>query len=86
MAAQRQETRSHNVVDGNYVTNRKGIAICAEYNAGKCTEIAPGSLMVCAADQSKMHQCSKCLKPGHTAVACKDLGPKSKGQGKSKKY
>eukprot|EP00971_Amphidinium_carterae_P116198 2302027-Amphidinium_carterae.1 len=58
--------------DGEHFThNRAGNEICRKFNEGGCSLPCPGK---------RVHQCSKCLQTGHTAVACP--GRKGKGCGK----
>ena len=60
--------RMHNVVNGEYTTNRRGRPLCSGYNAGQCA--SRGKSIACPADNSKVHQCSKCLSTDHDATQC----------------
>lgn len=51
--------------DGIYTLNRKGLEICAAYNAGKCG--APAAQGRCK--HSRSHQCNRCLGP-HMGSKC----------------
>jgi hypothetical protein len=64
-------TRQHNVSNGHYLTNRTGVELCEAYNWGRCPQTVGNNL--CPKDQSKLHLCSKCLQPGHTAATCEQV-------------
>ena len=72
--------------DGLLTANRKGIPLCEGFQQGTCCEIAPGTMMICAKNKDRVHQCAKCLKPGHGAHNCASPPAKepSKGKGKSR--
>ena len=66
--------RLHNVVNGAFTTNRRGTALCEDFNAGNCTETIGQNR--CQKDPSKLHQCSKCLSVDHPASQCSKVpGP-----------
>ena len=78
----------HNVADGAYTTNRRGVPLCAAFQAGSCEGV--GRDFRCARDHSRVHQCSKCLSTDHGASSCTRTPqapslPRSKGRGKGKK-
>ena len=90
-----KKPRQHNVnSSGHLATNRAGIELCSGFNAGTCTQSAPGAQgFRCAKDPNKAHQCSKCLSSEHgasnpngcgrpAARAPTDKGGKGKGNGK----
>ena len=60
--------RLHNVIDGTFSTNRRGVPLCPGFNAGTCKETVGQNR--CAVDPSKIHQCSKCLSIEHSAATC----------------
>ena len=90
----------HNVSDdgNNFISTRTGIELCVAFNQGTCKETTGNNF--CAANPQKLHLCSKCLQPRHTALQCnqvptensasvrfqkgKGKGGKGKGKGKSK--
>ena len=80
---------THNVVDGHFQTTKTNVPICPGFNAGTCTTTVQGSW--CGVDSSKMHLCSKCLQPRHTAQNCQNTpavaskGHTGKGKGKGSK-
>eukprot|EP00971_Amphidinium_carterae_P267919 5315259-Amphidinium_carterae.1 len=48
------DVRIHNVgSDGLFKTNRKGITLCEEFQHGRCTTVAPNTVMVCGKDGAK---------------------------------
>eukprot|EP00971_Amphidinium_carterae_P037593 739079-Amphidinium_carterae.1 len=58
-ASMRVESRHHSIgADGHFTHNRKGIALCSDFQLGKCLEVAEGSVMICGKDKSKVHQCA----------------------------
>ena len=59
--------RMHNVSNGAYTTNRRGLQLCSSFNAGQCDG---GNRGRCPKDESKAHQCSKCLSAEHNATQC----------------
>ena len=66
--------RLHNTNNGCFTTNRRGVPVCDGFNAGTCTQTTGQNR--CAADPTKIHQCSKCLSVDHPASACtKTPGP-----------
>ena len=81
----RPEDRNHNVVDGKYTTNRRGVRLCDGFNAGECKD--HDKFGRCARDASKVHQCNICLSTGHTGSTCTKPPPEAygKGRGKGKK-
>eukprot|EP00971_Amphidinium_carterae_P272704 5412257-Amphidinium_carterae.1 len=38
---------------GEYTHNRKGIALCAEFQVGQCKSIKHGAAMICGKDETK---------------------------------
>ena len=48
--------------NGRYVTNKRGIKICPDFQRGACQTIGSSG---CAADSSCVHQCDLCLAQGH---------------------
>ena len=75
---------------GAHASNRRGIQLCDAFKEGTCTATGPGNK--CPSDNTKVHQCSNCLKAGHSRVNCPNPpaaysagGRKSKGKGKGKK-
>lgn len=50
--------------DGSFAVNRKGVMLCEGFQTGTCTAKIRGTEK-CAADPSKVHQCSKCLSTAH---------------------
>ena len=83
--------RVHDLVDGQYRSNRTGHQLCADYNAGKCTSTVQGSW--CGTHQNKAHQCARCLGT-HPLTTCPHTEPpqpgwiknaeRSKGKGRGK--
>ncbi len=67
--------------DGLLRTNRKGITLCEELQHGKCNDIAEGTIMICGRDKSKVHQCARCLQPGHGASSCSGTAAKQPVRG-----
>ena len=56
--------RVHRVnAEGLPTHNRRGMALCEEYQTGKCTKTKGG--YVCGHDKYKVHQCGRCLAQGH---------------------
>ena len=60
--------RMHNVSNGAYTTNRRGVQLCAAFNLGQCEPNNKSGY--CPKDKSKAHQCSKCLRHEHNATQC----------------
>lgn len=60
--------RFHNVQNGAYSTNRKGVQLCPEFQTGACTE-ADGDRR-CRKNHNLVHQCEKCLSPEHPGSQC----------------
>lgn len=94
-----QTPRHHNISNGTFTTNRRGVKLCPDFNAGNCTQVK-GSQKRCAKNSSLVHQCDKCLSTDHPGSQCNKTpstqGPsqhmwapsgkgKSKGKGKGKK-
>ena len=92
---QNRTGRVHDLVDGQYRSNRTGHPFCSDYNSGKCTSTVQGSW--CGVHQSKAHQCARCLGT-HPMTSCPHTEPpqpgwiksdrskgKSRGKGKSGK-
>ena len=93
-----QAPKLHNVQNGNYTTNRRGVPLCEDYNAGTCTETR-GQQRRCKRDGNVVHQCNKCLGE-HPGSSCQKTpsnappaqplwvtqrkGSPSKGKGKGK--
>ena len=82
--APKKANKVHNVANGEYQTNRKGMRLCPDFQEGSCT---PGPKCPKGA-----HQCKRCLSAVHGAVLChKDPPPAEKtfgagkGKGKTKK-
>ena len=65
--ANSNEDKSRKGADGTFAVNRRGVEICAAWNAGRCGKHTPQSK--CMQSPPKSHQCSKCLGP-HQAKAC----------------
>eukprot|EP00971_Amphidinium_carterae_P188023 3732033-Amphidinium_carterae.1 len=83
--AQRIAGRVDNVgPDGLHLANRKGVPLCQEFQTGLCTDLATGTLMICAKDRTKLHQCGRCLRPGHGAASCSEKSGGSGGSAKAK--
>eukprot|EP00971_Amphidinium_carterae_P330793 6464007-Amphidinium_carterae.2 len=79
--------KSHQVgEDGLLLTI--GIRLCKQFQVGECKSFAPGTTMICGVDGGQVHQCARCLQPGHGAAQCKNPSARSpastKGSGKSK--
>ena len=86
--------RIHDMVDGAYRSNRTGYQLCADFNAGTCTNTVQGSW--CGSNNSLAHQCSRCLGT-HSLQNCphkespkvgwlnSDRSKKGKGKGKKGK-
>ena len=86
--------RVHDMVDGAYRSNRTGYQLCADFNAGACTNTVQGSW--CGVNNSWAHQCSRCLGT-HSLQNCphkespkvgwlqSDRAKKGKGKGKKGK-
>eukprot|EP00971_Amphidinium_carterae_P349963 6491318-Amphidinium_carterae.1 len=63
-----QSSKRHELgEDGLLQSNRRGIPLCKAFQTGECTSIQPGTTMICGRDASRVHQCGKCLMPGHGA-------------------
>jgi hypothetical protein len=76
------------VVDGHYVSNRKGHSICILFNKGACEPSTNNVL--CPKDSARRHLCSKCLSSAHGAHECKatkspDTKFKHTGKGSKRK-
>ena len=96
----RSTARAHNTTsDGSMTTNRRGVGLCNEFQAGGCTEtVFTQQGYRCAKNRSYVHQCSKCLSPQHGAHECSGKpapvpsqhtakgGGKGKGKGKKGRY
>ena len=52
--------------DGRLTHNRKGKKLCSAFQSGHCA----GDSIVCPKDKKSMHQCNKCLQPGHGGDGC----------------
>eukprot|EP00971_Amphidinium_carterae_P187178 3715144-Amphidinium_carterae.1 len=63
-----QHERQHQVRDGRFVVNRKGIEICRAFQDGSCGGSTPNNR--CPRDSSRSHQCNKCLSVDHGSVNC----------------
>ncbi|CAE8626925.1 unnamed protein product [Polarella glacialis] len=72
----KQQTRTHNVHDGAYVTNRSGYKLCEGFNSNQCPAHVNGW---CTINRNEMHQCSKCLSQSHNASECGRTPAPSKG-------
>ena len=66
--SQLTDFRAHNVKDGVYSTNRRGIDLCPGWQDGSCTGSASGAR--CPKNWSLAHQCSKCLSSDHGKHQC----------------
>eukprot|EP00971_Amphidinium_carterae_P162124 3213847-Amphidinium_carterae.1 len=67
----RAHEKFHSVDDaGLHKVNRKGIPLCEGFQNGSCVKVADGTKMVCGADHARVHQCARCLIPGHGAHQC----------------
>lgn len=73
----------HNVSDGVFTTNRKGIALCSEFQAGNCFGI--GTNARCKKDGISAHQCNKCLSPDHSPKEC-DRTPRQPSASSANKF
>eukprot|EP00971_Amphidinium_carterae_P101561 2010302-Amphidinium_carterae.1 len=72
----RAHEKFHSVDDaGMHKVNRKGIPLCDGFQAGSCTRVADGTKLICAVDHGKVHQCAKCLMPGHGSQHCVASSP-----------
>ena len=60
--------KMHNVSNGAYTTNRRGVPLCPAFNLRQCD--SNGKSGYCPKDKSKAHQCSKCLSNEHNAIQC----------------
>ena len=54
--------------NGVYTTNRKGVALCPDFQTGACTD-ADGDRR-CMKNNNLVHQCEKCLSPDHPGSQC----------------
>ena len=73
----------HNVSDGAYTTNRRGIRLCDDFQQGHCEGVDLNAR--CRRNSQKVHQCSKCLGADHCAKDCDRIPkPPSKGKGGGK--
>ena len=77
------------VVDsqGHFTQNRRGFKLCAAFQQNQCE--AAGPYNKCPRDSSAVHQCGKCLSPGHGQASCPNAAgreppPHRKGKGKGK--
>ena len=61
-------SQTHPASSGGLATNRQGRRLCAAFNNGGCSPC--GGNNICPEDPNARHQCSKCLRPGHTALQC----------------
>ena len=67
--------RLHNVNDGTFSTNRRGVGLRTAFSAGTCIVIMGQNC--CAVDPSEIHQGSKWLSIEHLAATCtKSPGPR----------
>ena len=82
-AAKKQKNAHSLNQDGSLATNRSGTILCRDWQSGRCTETAGQSR--CSRDQSRMHQCSKCLSPDHGASTCSKPVKMPMGKGKKGK-
>ena len=67
----------HNVSNGMYSTNRKGIPLCEGFQTGACLQSDPRTNR-CTANPGTAHQCRKCLGTSHgagTGSGCPALAP-----------
>ena len=78
--------RKHSVgSDGYMIANRAGTALCVGWQTGECRDTGPHNR--CGADNSRMHQCARCLAPNHGASyprqceAPQAQSPREKGKG-----
>ena len=84
----KKEQRLHNVSEGQYVTNRRGVELCRDFNKGTCCET--NKYGRCAKDANRVHQCSLCLSTEHGAHSCTkpppsaNVTPKGKVKGGGK--
>jgi uncharacterized membrane protein YgcG len=76
---------------GTYTKNRAGKKLCDAYQQGSCG--ATVGHVLCPSDRSMVHQCNRCLAPGHGGNNCPPPVPRApdagkgagKGKGKGKK-
>jgi len=81
-------SRLHNVSDGAYTTNRRGIALCPEFQKGSCNEVDLN--FQCKKQPDRVCQCSRCLSTDHGSAKCSrapraPIHGRGKGRGKGKK-
>ena len=66
--SQMVDHRAHNVRDGLYTTNRRGIDLCPGWQDGSCVGSAAGAR--CPNNWGLAHQCAKCLSSDHGKDQC----------------
>ena len=59
-----------NADDGQYLTNRRGVELCPDFNKYLDTCCETNKYGQCAKDASRVHQCSLCLSVDHGARNC----------------
>ena len=80
----RLEDKSHNVTEGRYTTNRRGVRLCEGFNAGECKEVDKYGR--CAKDSNRVHQCNRCLSTDHIGSSCTKTAPEfQRGRGRGGK-
>jgi len=80
----------HNVTEGIYTTNRRGLPLCQDFQRGMCDSIDANRR--CRKNGNDVHQCNKCLCPDHGGRDCgkaprmfsEGKGKKGKGKGRGK--
>eukprot|EP00971_Amphidinium_carterae_P221094 4389548-Amphidinium_carterae.1 len=63
-----QMQRTRHVKDGRFIANRRGEEICRGWQDGSCGITVRGNK--CSKDNSRVHQCDKCLSTDHGSVDC----------------
>ena len=86
----RQESKGHDVVNGKYVSNRRGHKLCPKFQEGTCGDAVGDNR--CPHNRGEVHQCNLCLGQNHGSNMCAhksipksdDFAKKFKGKGKGR--
>ena len=67
-----QAKKVHREINGSYTHNRRGVALCAEFQSGKCQR---GPTIFCPRNENLVHQRKKCHGESHGGNSC-NMTPK----------
>ena len=76
-----QKAKVHRESNGVYTHDRRGMALCAEFQSGNC---ASTTGIYCPRSSGTVHQCNRCLSEKHGGNSC-SLAPREPSYGKGKK-